>query len=179
MIDPMRRDVWLHRAILLAVAAALLFLRLLPLGGTAGDLPGPDLLLCLIFAWVTRRPDYLPALMIAAVVLFEDLLLQRPPGLWAALVVLGAELLRSRIALTRELSFLAEWLFIAGVMLGLLMTYRFVLELSFMPQTNFGFALTQTGASILCYPLVVWVSHATLGVHKPGMGEIDDMGRRL
>jgi len=179
MIDPMRREVWLHRALFAAVAGAILFLRLLPLGAEAGALPGPDLLVCLIFAWVQRRPDYMPALLIAAVMLLDDLLLQRPPGLWAALVVLGAELLRSRIALTRELSFVAEWLFMAALMLGLMLAYRFLLEVSFLPQGNFGFALTQTAASVLCYPVVVWLSHVTLGVHKPGMGEVDDKGRRL
>ena len=40
-------------------------------------------------------------------------------------------------------------------------------------------ALAQVVASILFYPVVVWLSHVTLGVHKPGMGEVDEMGRRL
>lgn len=79
---------WGHRVLFLGLALVLLFLRLLPLGNAPGTLPGPDLLLCLIMAWVMRRPDYLPVGLIILVVLAEDLLLLRPPGLWTALVVL-------------------------------------------------------------------------------------------
>lgn len=179
MVDPLRRDVLVHRSIFVGVALALIFLRLLPMGSAAGSLPGPDILLCLILAWVQRRPDYLPALLIAAIVLLEDLLLMRPPGLWTALVVLGTEILRSRIALTRELSFAVEWLFMAVLMMALFLGYRMAFAITFLPQTSFGYAMTQVVASILVYPGVVWLSHLTLGVHKPGMGEVDDKGRRL
>ena len=34
-------------------------------------------------------------------------------------------------------------------------------------------------ASILAYPLVVGLSRVALGVHKPGMGEVDARGRRF
>lgn len=179
MDDPLRRDVLVHRGIYLLVVLALLFLRLLPLGDGAARLPGPDLLLCLTLAWLLRRPDYLPALLIAAVFFVEDLLLMRPPGLWTAVVLLGTEGLRSRIALTRELSFLLEWLFIGLLMMAMFLAYRLVHVVTLMPQPGFGYAMVQVLASIMVYPGVVWLSFITLGVHKPGMGEIDKMGRRL
>ena len=179
MVDPLRRDVLVHRSIFVGVALALIFLRLLPMGSAAGSLPGPDILLCLILAWVQRRPDYLPALLIVAVFLVEDLLLMRPPGLWTAVVLLGSEGLRSRIALTRELSFLLEWLFIGLLMMAMFLAYRLVHVVTLMPQPGFGYAMVQVLASIMVYPAVVWLSFITLGVHKPVMGEIDKMGRRL
>lgn len=179
MVDPLRRDVLVHRGIYLAVVLVLLFLRLLPLSGSQERLPGPDLVLCLTLAWLLRRPDYLPALLIAAVFFLEDLLLMRPPGLWTAIVLLGSEVLRSRIALTRELSFLLEWLFIGLLMMAMFLAYRMVHALTLLPQPAFGFAMVQVLGSILIYPLVVWLSYVTLGVHKPGMGEMDKMGRRL
>jgi rod shape-determining protein MreD len=80
MADPVRGKVWLLRGAFVGLALVLFFFRILPLGSDAGKWPGPDLLLCIILAWVTRRPDYLPALLIAFVVLAEDLLLMRPPG---------------------------------------------------------------------------------------------------
>ena len=161
------------------VALTLFFLRLLPLGTEAGRLPGPDILLCLILAWVQRRPDYLPAGLVAAVILTEDLFMLRPPGLWAALTVLGAEFLRSRAALTRELSFLMEWLLIAAVMVVLFLAGRLAHAVMFLPQIGFGYATAQVLASILAYPLVVGMSRVALGVHKPGMGEVDARGRRF
>ncbi len=121
------------------MAILLLFIRLLPLNSIAGHLPGPDLLLCLIFAWTVRRPEYLPVLMIAVVVLVEDMLLMRPPGLWTALVILGSEFIRSRVALTRELSFGVEWLLVAGLMLAMFLTYRTALLMVFVPQPSFGY----------------------------------------
>lgn len=179
MVDPLRTALWLYRALFVVLALVLLFLKLLPLGSLAGTLPGPDLLLCLIFAWVLRRPDYLPVLLVAAVVLTEDFLLMRPPGLWTGLVIVGTEFIRSRVGLTRELSFPAEWALVAAVMLGLLLAYRLAFVVSFMPQPALGFALLQTVWSILCYPLVVAASRFAFDLRKPAMGEVDAYGRRL
>lgn len=142
MADGVRTRVWLYRGIFAALALFILFVRLLPLGTEAGRLPGPDLLLCVMLAWVMRRPDYLPVLMITVIVLLEDVVLMRPPGLWTALVVLATEFLRSRAALTRELSFAVEWMLVAGLMVGLLLGYRLFFAISFLPQPGFGFAMT-------------------------------------
>ena len=179
MVDAVRSSVWLYRLAFVGLALVLLFLRLLPLGGAAGDWPGPDILLCLIFAWVVRRPDYLPVLLVALVVLLEDLILLRPPGLWCALVVLATEFIRSRATLTRELGFLTEWLLVASMMFALLLAYRMAFSVAFLPQPGFGFALLQTLWSILCYPLVVAASRFAFDLRKPAMGEVDAYGRRL
>lgn len=174
-----QRVVWGYRALFLTVALILLFARLLPLGSAAGQWPGPDLMLCLIMAWVMRRPEFLPVGLIAAVVLLEDLILMRPPGLWAALVVLATEFIRSRAALTRELSFPVEWLLVSGLLLGMLIANRLVFAIAFMPQPGFGFVLMQTVWSILCYPVMVVVSRLALDLRKPATGEVDGYGRRL
>ena len=179
MVDPLRTALWLYRGLFVVLALVLLFLKLLPLGSLAGTLPGPDLLLCLIFAWVLRRPDYLPVLLIAGIVLLEDFLLMRPPGLWAGLVIVGTEFIRSRVGLTRELSFPAEWALVGAVMFGLLLAYRLAFVVSFMPQPALGFALLQTVWSVLCYPLVVAASRFAFDLRKPAMGEVDAYGRRL
>ena len=179
MVDGVRSSVWLYRAVFVALALLLVFLRLLPLGSVAGDWPGPDILLCLVFAWVVRRPDFLPVWLIGAVVLLEDLILLRPPGLWCALVILATEFIRSRAALTRELGFVTEWLLVGGMMLALLLAYRLAFSVAFLPQPGLGFPLLQTLWSILCYPLVVAASRFTFDLRKPAMGEVDAYGRRL
>lgn len=196
MIDVATRQVWLHRILFVAIALALLFWRLLPLpladrAACAPDasfclaqvwlarMPGPDLLLCIIFAWTTRRPDYLPVLLIAVVLLLEDMLLMRPPGLWTALVLLASEFVRGRVALTRELNFAVEWLVVTGLMLAIVVIYRLVFAMVLLPQTGIGFALMQLFWSALCYPVVVYLSRVVLDLHKPAMGEVDAFGRRL
>jgi rod shape-determining protein MreD len=179
MAEGVPSTVWAYRALFAVLALALLFLRLLPLGSAAGAWPGPDLLMCLTFAWVLRRPDYVPFVLIALVVLLEDLMLMRPPGLWAALMVLGAEFLRSRTSLTRELSFVVEWVLVAGVMAAVVMGNRLVLAVTMLDQASLGQTIIQLVATILCYPVVVFLSRLAFGVRKPGAGEIDAYGRRL
>ena len=179
MVEFWRQTHWIFRALFVVLALFLLFLRLLPLGHQPGTLPGPDLMLCIILAWVVRRPDFLPMPLIAAAILIEDLVLLRPPGLWTALVVLASEFLRGRVALTRELNFPVEWLLVSGLMLGMMLAYRLILGLAFVPQPAFGFAAVQVLWSIAVYPLVVILSRLVLDLRKPATGEVDDFGRRL
>ena len=179
MAEFWRQAHWIFRGLFLALALFLLFVRLLPLGSTPGTLPGPDLLLCLILAWVIRRPEFLPMPLVLIVILVEDLILMRPPGLWTAIVVLATESLRGRVALTRELNFVVEWMLISGVMLAMMLGYRLILALAFVPQPAFGFAAVQVLWSVALYPLVVVLSRLVLDLRKPAMGEIDNFGRRL
>ena len=179
MADGIRDRAWIYQLIYVGLALLILFIQLVPLRNDPGRLPGPDLLLVLTLAWVMRRPDYLPVGLVGAVVLIEDLMLMRPPGLWAALTVMACEFLRSRAALTRELAFLVEWLVASAVMLGMLLVYQLVCTIAFVPQPAFGLALVQIIWSALAFPLVIGASRAALGLHKPAMGEVDDRGRRL
>jgi rod shape-determining protein MreD len=179
MADPSGAGVWAHRALYLGLAGGLLFLRMLPLGSAAGGWPGPDLLLCLTLCWALRRPDYVPVALVALVVLLEDLLLMRPPGLWAAFVVLSAEFLRRRAVAAREMGFLLEWLMVAGVILAATVGCRLILALVMLPQPGPAETLIQAAVTILCYPLVVGASRLALGMRKPATGEVDAYGRRL
>jgi rod shape-determining protein MreD len=179
MVDGLRSSVWVYRLGFVLVALILLFIRLLPLGSVAGDWPGPDILLCVIFAWAMRRPEFLPVWLLTVVLLAEDMILMRPPGLWTAVVIIAVEFIRSRIALTRELTFLAEWALVAGLMVACLLVYRLVFTLSFLPQPGFGFAVLQVLWSILCYPVLVLASRLLFDLRKPATGEVDNFGRRL
>lgn len=179
MVDTAPGGVWLYRGMFLLIALVLMFARLVPLEGQAGDWPGPDILLCVIFAWAMRRPDFLPVWLLAGVLLLEDMLLLRPPGLWTAVVIVAVEFVRNRVTLTRELTFTVEWALVAALMVSCLLAYRMVFTLSFLPQAGFGFAMMQVLWSILCYPLVVGASRLAFDLRKPATGEVDSYGRRL
>lgn len=179
MASHWRADPWGYRLVFIGIGLLLLFAQILPLGTPAGRLPGPDVLLCIILAWSMRRPDFIPVWVLLPMLLLGDLLLMRPPGLWTLLVVLAVEFLRARVAMTRELNFVVEWLLAAGLMLILLLAYRSVHVLAFIPQLPFGFAAVQLIGSILAYPLVVGLSRLAFDLKKPGTGEVDDYGRRL
>jgi rod shape-determining protein MreD len=179
MADAVTRRPLGYWSLFLALSAAWFFVRLLPLDTLPAAFPGPDLMLCLTFAWVLRRPGYMPAPLVAAVFLLEDLLLMRPPGLWALLAVLGTEFLRNRQGLLREVTFPAEWAMVAAVGFALLLAERTVLFLLIVPQPVLGQDLLQMIFTMALYPLVVLVSHFILKVRKPATGEVDALGRPL
>ena len=179
MAEAVERRVWGYRGLFLLIACGALVLKLLPLSGIPGTLPWPDFLLGLTMAWVLRRPEYLPATLIALVYLMADFLLMRPPGLWAFVVLLGTEFLRSRSSLTRELTFMMEWVMVAGVLAAMVLGMRLILAVVMVPQAPLEMTLAQLTLTILAYPLIVVVCSYLLNVHKPATGELDAMGRRL
>lgn len=179
MAEAARNSLWFWRAVFVAVFAVLLALRLLPISAEPGKLPGPDLLLCLSCAWVLRRPSHLPALLIGLVVLTEDMLTMRPPGLWAAIVVTGTEFLRRRAGLTRELSWASEWMLVAMAMLGMFLFNRLLMAVTLLPQPGLGLTLVEFFWTALLYPVMVFVLRHLAGVTKPATGERDNLGRLM
>ncbi|MEM7295578.1 MAG: rod shape-determining protein MreD [Pseudomonadota bacterium] len=135
-----------------AVAATLLLAALLPLNVLPRNYAGPDVLLALTRAWVIRKPEHLPFLVIAAVMLLADLLLQRPPGLWAALVLLGSQVLRHRAEPLRDAGFGTELLFAALTILGVFAGYTLITALAFLPQPAASLSLSALAGTLLAYP---------------------------
>lgn len=179
MIDPVTLTLWRGRLGFVAILTLLTFVLLLPLGGEAGRLPGPDLMTCVVFVWMMRRPDFAPLWLLALVMLAADILLMRPFGLWAALVVVAAEVIRARAVLMRELNFFMEWAVAGGLMLAMLLVYRFFFALTLLPQVTFGAALMQWVWSVIAYPAVVLFASYALALRKPSLGQIDAYGRRF
>jgi len=166
---------WAMRGLYLGLATALVFVHLLPLDTVPRGWAGPDILLALTFAWSLRRPDFVPPVLIAAVFVLCDLLYQRPPGLWAGLVLLGSQMLRARAPDLRDLPFSLEWLSVASTLLVMTVVYRTILAVLMVDQAPLGLSLAQMVLTLVSYPLVVLVSHTTLGVRKIAPGEFDSM----
>ena len=179
MVDPVTSERWRYRALFVGLTLAILSLRLLPLGDGTGGLPGPDLPTALALAWVVRRPDYVPIGLIAAVVLLADIVQMRPPGLWAAIVVIGVAFLRSREATSRDLLFPGEWALASAVLFAMTLLYWLVLAVFMVPHPGLGLLLLQFLATAAAYPAVVLVSRLLLGLRKAAPGEVDALGHRL
>ncbi len=179
MADGSRLHLLAMRILFAALCLAVIFWRILPLSTVPRGWAGPDLIAALSFAWVLRRPDYAPALLIAIIVLLADLMFHRPPGLWAALVVLGCEALKSRAPGLRDRAFVAEWLTVAMVVGAIILGYRLTLAVLMVPQAPLGLSLMQMAMTVLCYPLVVMASALILGVRKAKPGESVAGSRRF
>jgi len=151
----------------------LIFLHLLPLQLLPRGWAGPDVMLALAFAWVLRRPDFVPPLLIAGLFLLTDLLFQRPPGLWAALVLLGSQTLRAREPGLRDLTFAVEWVSVATTLVAMTLGYRIILAILMVDQAPLGLSLMQLVLTLMVYPVVALISHTAFGVRKIAPGDID------
>lgn len=167
MTDARTRRRILGMALFVLLAGMVLFVRLLPLAPGKIILPGPDLLVCLCFAWVLRRPEQVPAPLIAAVFFTCDILLMQPPGLWTFFVILGSEALRKRAARWRDQAFVFEWARIAALLGLMTVGARVMMGLVFVPLPALGQVMMQYLATVLCYPVVVGVGWAFLGLRHP------------
>lgn len=155
---------WIMRGWFLGLALLIMFFHLLPLDTIPRRWAPPDLLIAFIFAWSLRRPDYVPILSIAAVMLMADLMFQRPPGLLALLVLMGTENLRLRFAALRDASFVGEWISVCIVLVAITVANRLVLALLAVQQAPLGLSLMQMLMTIAVYPLVVLITQSVFGV---------------
>ncbi|MFP7569892.1 rod shape-determining protein MreD [Marivita sp. S2033] len=179
MMDTGLLRIWGMRALFVLIALVILFFHLLPLDLSPSRWAAPDILVAMTFAWAVRRPDYVPILLIAIVMLLADMLLQRPPGLWSVLVVCAAEWLKSRDRRDRETTFVLEWLTFAGVLIVITALYRTVMMVLILAPGTLTLSVIQVAATVAFYPVVVGVSYVLFGVRRAAPGDVDRLGRAI
>lgn len=166
MVDTVTARIWTFSFLYLGAVCIVAFVYLLPNQYHSRYWVAPDLILCLTYAWVLRRPDILPILLIASVGFLTDLLFQRPPGLLAALMVLGSEFLRSRATFMRDTPFVGEWSTATIVIFFTLIVHKLVLSLLLVPSPSLGLVLLHAVITAACYPLVVALSRWLFGISR-------------
>lgn len=179
MADETNARRWSMRAIYVGLCLLVMFFHLLPLSTVPRGWAGPDLLVALSFAWVVRRPDYVPTLAVAAMLLLADMLFQRPPGLWSALVLIAMEGLRSSGRRSREAGFGLEWLNMAVMLAVITLVYQLILMTLIAGPPPLMLSIMALVATIAVYPVVVLLSRVLLGVRKAAPGAIDALGHRI
>lgn len=168
--------VWAMRLVYFGLCLMMLLLQLLPQQTLPRDLSGPDMIIVLSCAIALRRPDFVPAALVAFVMVLADLLLLRPPGLMAAITVIATEGLRIRARGLRDLPFTVEWLTAGFAMAGIVLAYRLILAVFLIPEADWLLTFSQIFANILAYPLVVVSILALFGVRRAAPGEVDKLG---
>ncbi|WP_299143328.1 rod shape-determining protein MreD [uncultured Tateyamaria sp.] len=175
-LSPLR--LWMMRGSFTALILGILFFHLLPLQTSTGGLIWPDLVLGFALAWSVRRPEFVPAVLLAAVFLLADLLLQRPPGLWALLALIACEQLKAQSRSLRDASLATELASVGAWIIGIGIAYHMVLALLLVDRPAFGLVVIQMIATALAYPLVIAVTHAVMGVRKAAANDIGGKGAR-
>lgn len=171
------RRVWGYRTLFVLLSVLILFAALLPFGTGQRGLPGPELTLCLICAWVLRRPDYVPVWLIVPVLLLDDVLLMRPLGLWTLIVLLVSEVLRRRVDQAETLPFSTE-LPVACIWIGIAFGANHLALLLLLAETPpLTGQVLQAVMTIVFYPFVALFSQL-IGVRRLAPGELDTLGAR-
>jgi rod shape-determining protein MreD len=179
MNDLSQTRLLLMRGAFILLTLVILFFHLLPLETTPRRWAGPDLLLCFALAWSLRRPDYVPAALLALAFLLADLLLQRPPGLWAMLALIGCENLKSRGRSLRDANFAAEWITVGLIIIGIALTYRIVLAMVLVELPSLSLSLSELATTLLFYPAIAAITHFAMGVRMSAPGDLDASGQRI
>ena len=171
--------IWTMRAIFVGLTVIVLLAHLLPLETQPRRWVGPDILFALALAWTIRRPDLVPVLLVAAVFVLADFLLQRPPGLFAALVVVATELARLRHADLRDAIFVAEWLNAVILILATYLVYMAIWAIAAPTPLSATLTAMQAMLTVAIYPVVVGLSQVLCGIRMAAPGEVDEHGRPL
>ncbi|MEM8576437.1 MAG: rod shape-determining protein MreD [Pseudomonadota bacterium] len=179
MTDASPARLWAMRAGFAALVLCILFFQLLPQQMVPRSWAGPDWVMLFAFAWAVRRPELVPPLLLGGLLLLSDLLLGRPPGLWAVLALLGAERLKARALSLRDSTLAAEIVEVSITIVGVVVAYQLILAILLVGSTHWMLSATQALSSLVAYPLVVLITHSVMGVRKSAPGDLDAQGGRL
>lgn len=170
---------WMKRAGFALLVLTILFFHLLPLQTAAGGLIWPDLILAFALAWSVRRPQYVPSVLLAGMFLLTDLLLQRPPGLWAMLALIACERIKLQSRNLRDASLASELASVTAWIVGIGLAYRIILALLLVEMPPIGPALIQIAVTVAAYPVVLGITHTIMGVRKATPNDIGRKGARI
>lgn len=158
--------IWAYNLLFVMAAFLLLTIRMLPQVPVVRPWHQPDLLFCLMAAWLVRRPEYLSPAVIVGTVLIAEMLFLQPPGLWAALVLLASEFFRSTADRVRFLPFGYEWLIAATAYAVSTLAYSLLLALMLVPGPDARMVALQLFATTAAYPLVVAATNLVFRIRK-------------
>jgi rod shape-determining protein MreD len=179
MVDPATSRRLSYRAMFFALCAMLIFLKLLPIGAVPGGIPAPDLMFCFMAAWMMRRPNYVPVLLVAFIFVLSDIVFLRPIGLWSALIVLGSEFLRSRSTGPSEIPVPAEIALVSFVFAAMFAIYSVVFVLLGTPHAELKTAALHVLTTVIAYPFVIGVTHFILRVRRAKPSDLDAGGNLI
>ncbi|MEM9146573.1 MAG: rod shape-determining protein MreD [Pseudomonadota bacterium] len=173
MVDAARpsrpeRGLWL-RILGLAVAGLLaITVEAAPLGLGAEAYPSPDLLFCIVAFWALRAPAAVPVLVVFALGLMRDLLTDQPIGLGVLVLVLAAEMLKSRQPVLSRQPLAVTWASVGATALAMAAALWLGVALSLAEPPGLAALALQVLATAAVYPVIALILPLALGrVRRP------------
>jgi len=142
---------------------------LIPLGPGGGMVP-PDLVFCLVLAWVLRAPEPVPIWALVLLGLMADVLVSRPIGLGALGLVLAAEVMRSLRPRLGGAPFPLEWLAAAVLFALVLAGMHVALRLVFTDVPPAMDLVRYHVATVISYPVAALAAGVALRRRRADRG---------
>lgn len=166
--------IWLYRGMFVALSLLMIAIPLLPLSFSPARIATPDLLLCVIIAWVIRRPSSAPLVLVAALALLGDAVLMRPMGLWAMLVIVASEAIRFSSQTIRERGLLFEFIVVGFALVAMTLVQNLILFVTFATPYPFQRLVQLNMITLICYPFIVLLLYYVLRVRAPSLKNMPD-----
>lgn len=158
---------WLNPLLFLLAGLVAIGGPMIPMGLAANSVAFPDLLFAVTMAWVIRQPATAPMVLVAFLAILADALLMRPIGLWALMLLLGSEAVRLGHRTFRDIPFVLEWAYVAGLLVILILLQSVVMLVTFMPQYGVLTLFWHVLRTVAIYPVVVAVLHWGMRIRAP------------
>lgn len=162
---------WLEVVLFLILGFVAIGIPMIPMGLAADSLPVPDLLFGLIIAWIIRRPETAPLFSVVFVAVLADAMLMRPLGLWALLILIGSEALRFSLRAFRDIPFVLEWAYVAGLLVLMTLLQSVILFVSFSDGYGFSDQTWHVLRTIAIYPVIVAMLHYIFRIRVPKLAD--------
>lgn len=166
--------IWLYRGMFVALSLLMIAIPLLPLNFSPSRIATPDLLLCVIIAWIIRRPSSAPLILVAALALLGDAVLMRPMGLWAMLVIIVSEAVRFSAKTIRERGLLFEFIVVGLSLVAMTLTQNLILFLTLATPYPFVRLVQLNMITLICYPFIVALLYYLFRVRAPSLKGLPD-----
>jgi len=159
--------IWFSRALYLLLGLLAIAYPLLPLQFNPAHWPAPALLYALTVAWLVRRPEGAPLLLIAVLALLADAVLMRPMGLWALFLLAASETVRFSYKSIQERGLMMEFSMVFGLLMAMLIIQNIILWASFSQTLGLARMGQIVILTLLSYPFIIAILHYILRVRKP------------
>ena len=155
------------------IVFVLIFIKVLPLNTVPKEWTAPDLLLCVTLVWCLRNPTRAPIILLAALFLLQDIILQRPIGLFSAVATLMCEWAKCQALRAEEFPFVIEWVTAAIAMIAIFILVQSIASLSMITKPSMWVFGKELIFTILAYPLVTLLCRYGLGLRTHQVTEFE------
>lgn len=171
--------IWRARLLFSLACILIIFVHSVPLDLSPKNIIMPDVMLVITIAIVIRKAAFIPYWLVGSLFLIADVMLNRPMGLWAFIVLATVEVVRVNRFMFRDMFFVTEWLMVAIIIVAMYMIQQFFLAFSLAPPYPMDSLIWKMTATALSYPILVFAITRLFGIRKPSPAEFNMLGTRL